>query len=96
MSCPAAAASVLLAKQVYGRVAGVAARFLQFSLADAGYVLHDPHVQSAVRERRPFYIGHPRCPAGLCIAALAVRLFRSRTASRSAGGVLARLADLFA
>lgn len=62
------------ARVVYDRVSRVAHQFLGLHLCDAGYVLADEHVRQAVRERMPFLLTAPRCPAAQCIAQLASRL----------------------
>jgi len=59
---------------VVDRVTGVAARFLGIAVGDAGHVLRDDHVPLAVRQRVPFVVRYPRCPASGCVAALAERV----------------------
>lgn len=83
------------AQGVYRRIAKVTEKFLHFSLADGGYVLQDNHVELAVRGRRPFALSYPRCPASVCIRALAAKLVRFSPA-RMTDGVLSRFAALFA
>src|SRR4051794_5502527 len=61
-------------KVVHTRIAKVAKQFLGVSVLDAGYVLADEAVSSAVRKRVPFTLGSPRSPAAACIAQLAMRL----------------------
>ena len=84
------------AQAVYRRVAGVAKRFLDFALADGGYVLQDTHVESAVRGRRPFVLSSPRCPSSMCMTALAVRLMRICAPAPQPDGLLSRFVGLFA
>jgi len=81
---------------VYQRAAAVTERFLHFKLADGGYVLHDSHVESAVRAQSPFVVRFPRCPSSLCMTALAARLVRSCSSAPQPGGLLSRFAGLFA
>lgn len=60
--------------QVYARVSKVARQFLSATVYDAGHVLRDEAVTTAVRARVPFSISAPRSPATRCIERLAVRL----------------------
>lgn len=83
------------AARVYRRIAGVAERFLHFPLADAGYVLQDTRVESAVRRRSPFVLSDPRCPSSLCIAALAANLAPVSQKSAAPAGLMSRIVDLF-
>ncbi len=77
----------------WGRLAGVTQRFQDFKLANAGWVLHDTHAESAVRERVPLVRRFPRSPSSLCIVAAATRLARSYPASHPAEGWLSRMAE---
>jgi MinD-like ATPase involved in chromosome partitioning or flagellar assembly len=61
-------------KQVYERLAGVAARFLHVPVTDYGYILRDDHVTAAIRARTPVLLGYPRCSASSCLLASAARL----------------------
>jgi flagellar biosynthesis protein FlhG len=79
----------------YQRVARVARRFLNYSVADGGYMLHDTKVELAVRRRKPFILSHPDAIASACIAALAGRLARNMTPAQEGGGLLRRVANLF-
>ena len=57
------------AAATYRRLAGVARRFLNYSVADGGYMLHDTAVELAVQERSPFVIRYPGANATAAIAA---------------------------
>ncbi len=59
---------------VYDRIARVAKQFLGATVFDAGHVMADEAVPTAVRRRTPFLLATPNCPAGLCITRLAMRL----------------------
>lgn len=48
------------AKQVMERLTTVSQRFLGITLANVGFVTWDQTVSKAVKEQRPFIIGHPR------------------------------------
>jgi flagellar biosynthesis protein FlhG len=79
------ARSAAEAKVVYDRISKVARQFLGVSLLEAGHVLSDEQVPTAVRRRVPFVLGSPRCAASQCIAQLAMRLERG-VAGAMAGG----------
>jgi flagellar biosynthesis protein FlhG len=66
-------------RHVAERVGSVAERFLGLHLASAGALPDDAHVESAVRERVPFVIRYPRCPASTALTALATQLIYSGT-----------------
>jgi len=48
-------------------------------------VLRDPRVALSVRERRPFVLGSPGCPASACLHRLAHRLDRHASDPRAQG-----------
>jgi flagellar biosynthesis protein FlhG len=73
------------ARATYRRIAEVAKKFLNYPIADGGYLLQDRHVELAVRQRCPFAVRYPNCPASACIGAVASRLARPRITSRSEG-----------
>ena len=79
----------------FQRIAGVAERFLDYSIADCGYMLHDTAVELAVQERCPFVICYPGSNASACIAAMATDITRRCTGQRHRGGFFSRVAGLF-
>ncbi len=79
---------------VHERIAKVAKQFLGVSVLDAGYVLVDDAVQTAVRRRTPFVLGAPNCPASRCIQKLAMRLEQGVAASDN-GGFFNRMSRWF-
>jgi len=83
------------AKAVYGRLRGVCEKFLRYPIADAGYMLHDSRVELAVRQRRPFVLHSPRCPASVCVSAIAARLVSGRVEKEDRSGLLDRVVGLF-
>jgi len=83
------------AKAAYTRIAAVAKKFLDFPVADDGYMLHDRAVELAVQTRCPFVLRDPGSNAGVCVAALANDIGRSFTNAARSGGLLRRLAGLF-
>ncbi len=83
------------AKIVHERIARVAKQFLHVSIFDAGYVSDDEQVATSVRRRVPFLIGAPYCPAGACIAQLAMRLQHGIIINHESGGFFQRLGRWF-
>lgn len=83
------------ARAAYQRVARVAQRFLNYSVADAGYMMHDTAVEHAVRTRQPFVTLRSDTSSTASIASLANRLARQRVVARESVGLLGRVANLF-
>lgn len=83
------------ARIVYRRVADVAQKFLNLSVADIGYMVHDTAVELAVQTRCPFVIGDPGSNASACIAAVARRIAQTMDGRESRGGFFRRVAGLF-
>jgi flagellar biosynthesis protein FlhG len=73
------------ARVVHDRIAKVARQFLGVSVYDAGHVLADEAVQTAVRARMPFVLGSPNSPATRCITQLAMRLEQGVVSGAGAG-----------
>ncbi len=82
------------ANDVQARLTAVAKRFLKYPIAEAGFMLQDNHIELAVRQRCPFVLRYPRCPASACMAAVAGRLAGSRNATRG-GGLFRKVVGLF-
>ncbi len=82
-------------RRVFERINAVGRRFLGLSLRDAGCVLADPKVAHAVRQRKPFVLDDPDCPASLCITQLAHKIDRHASAPR-AKGFIRRMANWLA
>ena len=80
---------------VYRRLAEVALRFLNYSVADSGYMLHDTAVERAVQERCPFVIRYPGSNATACIAAMASDIARTCIGEFRRGGFFKRVVGLF-
>ena len=83
------------AQAAHGRLAGVAQRFLNYSVAYDGYMLQDTSVALAVTERCPFVIRDPGSGASACIAALAEGLAHSCRQPPARRSLLRRVAGLF-
>jgi flagellar biosynthesis protein FlhG len=83
------------ARATYQRIATVARRFLDYSVADHGYMLHDTAVELAVQARCPFVIRYPGSNASACIAAMASEVARTFMGQQCRGGFFKRVAGLF-
>jgi flagellar biosynthesis protein FlhG len=83
------------AQLAYRRVAGVARKFLNFPIADGGYMLQDTAVELAVQARCPFVIRYPGSNASACIAAMASEVARTCAVPPHRGGFFKRVAGLF-
>ena len=83
------------ARATYRRVAGVAQRFLNYSVADSGYMLHDTSVELAVQQRCPFVVRYPASNASACMAAMAQEIARTYAGRAKPEGLLRRVAGLF-
>ena len=83
------------AQLAYRRVAGVARKFLNFPIADGGYMLQDTAVELAVQARCPFVIRYPGSNASACIAAMASEVARTCAAPLRRSGFFKRVAGLF-
>ena len=79
------------ARTVHDRIARVAKQFLGATVFDAGHVMADEAVPTAVRSRVPFVLSTPHCPAGQCITRLAMRFETGVVADREPGGFFNRL-----
>jgi flagellar biosynthesis protein FlhG len=78
------------------RMQRVARQFLGLSVELLGHVPTDRHVPLAVRAREPAALRFPRCPASVCLAAVAQRLVPPTGAKSAApAGVWSRVASLF-
>ncbi len=83
------------ASATYCRVKEVAQRFLNYSVADEGHLLHDNVVEQAVLARCPFVLKYPKSIASTCVAAIATKLPNPNAGSASRNGLLRRVAGLF-
>lgn len=84
------------ARKAFSRVRDACEKFLNFDIAEAGYVLHDTHVELAVRQREPFALRYPKCSASLCISVIAERLVGARSSKANENrSLLQRVAGMF-
>jgi flagellar biosynthesis protein FlhG len=83
------------ARVVQDRIAAVARQFLNVAVLDAGYVPVDEQVPHSVRQRTPFVLANPRCPAAQSVAKLAMRLEQGVAGGMNAGGFFNRMSRWF-
>ena len=83
------------ATEAFQRLASVARRFLNYSVADSGYMLHDTSVELAVQQRCPFVVRYPASNASACMAAMAQEIARTYAGRAKPEGLLRRVAGLF-
>lgn len=84
------------ARKAFSRVRDACEKFINFDIAEAGYVLHDTHVELAVRQREPFVQRYPKCSASLCISVIATRLVGAGAGSYCENkGIFQRVAGMF-
>ena len=77
------------------RIASVAARYLGVSVGCSGQIVRDPHVALAVRQRVPFVIKYPQCPASSCVSALAARVDQASSEAPARSGFFRRVFNFF-
>jgi flagellar biosynthesis protein FlhG len=96
----------ILLNQVTGRaeaekfasgIAVTANKLLNAYVDKLGYVVSDPRVGQAVRQRRPFTLAYPGCPAAQCLRSIAERVALStgRSAVTERPGFMRRLFSVF-
>ncbi len=84
------------ARKAFSRVRDACEKFINFDIAEAGYVLHDTHVELAVRQREPFVQRYPKCSASLCISVIATRLVGANAGANGQNkGIFQRVAGMF-
>ncbi len=76
------------ARDAYRRISRVAGQFLEAVVVDGGYVLSDPKVAQAVRQRQPVVLAYPNSPASRSLATVAGRYC-------AGGGALSRRVGFF-
>jgi flagellar biosynthesis protein FlhG len=69
------------AERVSRTVADVSRRFLSLEIDRLGFIPKDEHVGRAVRERRPFGVLYPKCPASVAVRGLGRMIVNGRAAA---------------
>jgi flagellar biosynthesis protein FlhG len=83
------------AQEVYQRISRVSQRFLKLSVLDAGYVLRDEAMVTAIKQRVPVVLHKPHSAAARCIEALARSLDKSLVPVERRAGFFRRVLGLF-
>lgn len=82
-------------KKTYQQIANVVKRFLNTYVYDAGVLLRDESVVSAVRLRKPVVLAYPKAQITSSLVALAARLSNSPAAEVSDAGFFRKVVDWF-
>ena len=83
------------AEATFRRIAEVAKKFLNYSIANSGFVMQDMCVVQAVRARSPVVLRFPHCSASSCFAAVADALAAESAVVSRRTGFFQRVAGLF-
>ncbi len=89
------AAGRIEAEATYRRIAEVAKRFLNYSIANFGFVMQDIFVVQAVRSRSPVVIQFPQCSASACFATVADSMAAGSSTEAQRDSFFKRVAGLF-
>jgi flagellar biosynthesis protein FlhG len=82
-------------KTTYRQIANVAKRFLNIHVYDAGILLRDERLISAVRQRKPVVLAYPRAAITSSLAALAAKLSNISAAESGNGKFFMKVIDWF-
>lgn len=82
-------------KKTYQQIAKVVKRFLNTHIYEAGVLLRDERLNSAVRQRKPVVLAYPRSQISSSLIALAAKLSRSSAARHDGEGFFRKVADWF-
>ena len=74
------------AERVARTVSDVSRKFLSTDVDRLGFIPRDEHVPRAVKERRPFGVLYPRCPASVAVRGLSRMIVHGEKRARSDGG----------
>jgi len=85
------AASREEAERVSRTVADVSRQFLGLSVDRLGFIPKDEHVGLAVRQRRPFEVLYPRCPASVAVRGVGRMIVNGRAPEARKEGFFSRL-----
>ena len=89
------AETVAEGKKTYQQIANVAKRFLNTHVYDAGTLLRDERLSSAVRLRKPVVLAYPKAQISLSLVALAAKLSNGSAAQFNDKGVFRKVVDWF-
>jgi len=82
-------------KKTYRQISNVAKRFLDRNIYEAGVILRDEQLTSAVREQKPVVLFYPRSKASLQIIALAAKLSSNCAARQGNQGFFRKVVNWF-
>jgi len=82
-------------KKTYQQIANVAKQFLNVNIYDAGVLIKDDRLSSAVRLRKPVVLAYPKAQITSSLVALAVKLSNSSTAQINDEGFFRKVVDWF-
>jgi len=89
------AETVAEGKKTYQQMANVARRFLNAHVYDAGVLVRDERLGSAVRLRKPVVLAYPKAQITSSLVALAAKLSNGSAAQHSDEGFFKKVADWF-
>ncbi len=73
------------AERVSQTVADVSRQFLSLEVDRLGFIPRDEHVQLAVKQRTPFGVRYPRCPASIAVRGIGRMIVNGSRAKQSGG-----------
>ena len=82
-------------KKTYQQIANVVRRFLNAHVYDAGVLLRDEQLSSAVRLRKPVVLAHPKARITSSLVALAAKLSNVSAAQPNDEGFFRKVVDWF-
>ena len=89
------AETIAKGKKTYQHIANVAKRFLDTHVYDAGVLVRDDRMISAVRLRKPVVLAYPKAQITLSLVALAAKLSNGLAAQPNSAGFLKEVIDWF-
>jgi len=82
-------------KKTYQHMAYVAKRFLNADIYNAGVLLRDEQLLSAVRQRKPVVLAYPKAKTTTALVALAAKLANSSAAKCNGGNFFKKFVEWF-
>jgi len=89
------AATLAEGKRTYQQIASVAKQFLNTQIYDAGVLLRDERLSSAIRLRKPVVLAYPKARITSSLVALAAKLGNGLAAAPNDEGFFKKVVDLF-
>lgn len=89
------ACSIAEGKKTYQKIANVSGRFLNAHVYNAGVLIKDEHLSSAVRMRKPVVLAYPKSQITSSLVALAAKLSNSVAARPDDEGFFKKVANWF-